>query len=128
MLFGLISNIWNLRLLQHYFRFAIVIFILFLFHWTWFPIKVATTSGMHCHFYNGTNMGEMQQASDAYRWTISILFGAWVFYGYNASSHLAEEALPGIRGGGERDLDQHVQRVVSIRADADRHPILLAGL
>lgn len=73
-------------------------------------------------------MGEMQQASDAYRWTISILFGAWVFYGYNASSHLAEEALPGIRGGGERDLDQHVQRVVSIRADADRHPILLAGL
>jgi hypothetical protein len=59
MLFILIPNIWNPRLLQYYFRFAIAIFFTpFPFHWIWFPIKVATTPGMHfnsassvfCHF------------------------------------------------------------------------------
>jgi amino acid transporter len=34
MLFALIPNIWNPRLLQHYFRFATAIFFtLFLFYW-----------------------------------------------------------------------------------------------
>ncbi|RFU24990.1 hypothetical protein B7463_g11350, partial [Scytalidium lignicola] len=32
-----------------------------------------------------------QQASDAYCWVISFLFGAWEFGGYDASAHLAEE-------------------------------------
>jgi amino acid transporter len=102
MLFALIPNIWNPKLLQYYFRFAVTIFFtLFLFYWIWFPIKVAATPDMHFnsasgvfrHFYNGINLGTTQQASDAYCWIISILFGAWVFYGYDASAHLAEEML-----------------------------------
>jgi hypothetical protein len=69
MLFALIPNIWNPRLLQYYFRFAIAIFfILFLFYWIWFPIKVSTTPGMHFnsasgvfgHFYNGISLGKRQ--------------------------------------------------------------------
>jgi amino acid transporter len=48
-------------------------------------------SGVFKHFYNGINEGDEKQASDAYCWIISILFGAWVFYGYDASVHLAEE-------------------------------------
>lgn len=32
------------------------------------------------------------QASDSYCWVIGVLFGAWEFYGYDASVHLAEEA------------------------------------
>ncbi|KAF1990208.1 amino acid or gaba permease [Aulographum hederae CBS 113979] len=43
------------------------------------------------HFYNGINLGDEKEASDAYCWVIGVLFGAWVFYGYDASAHLAEE-------------------------------------
>lgn len=100
MLFVLIPNIWNRKLLQYYFRFAVAIFsAVFLCYWIWFPTKVATTPGMHFNsasgalllFYNGIDQGEARQASDAYCRIISILFGAWVFYGYDASAHLAEE-------------------------------------
>ncbi|RWQ92737.1 amino acid or gaba permease [Paecilomyces variotii] len=42
-------------------------------------------------FYNGINEGPKKQASDSYCWIIGILFGAWVFYGYDTSAHLAEE-------------------------------------
>ena len=52
-----------------------------------------SASGVFGHFYSGINLGETQQASDAYCWIISIFLGAWVFYGYNASAHLAEEKL-----------------------------------
>jgi amino acid transporter len=52
-----------------------------------------SASGIFGHFYNCINLGEAQQASGAYCWIIRILFGAWVFYGYDASAHLAEETL-----------------------------------
>ncbi|KAF4625240.1 hypothetical protein G7Y89_g12929 [Cudoniella acicularis] len=98
MFFAMAPNIINQKVLQWYFRFAIVIFhILVLFYWIWFPIKAAQAggfqpgSGVFNHFYNGINDGDSKQASDAYCWVISILFGAWVFYGYDASVHLAEE-------------------------------------
>lgn len=91
-------NIISQKVLRVYFHFAIVIFhSLLLLYWIWFPIKAAQTggfqpgSGVFKHFYNGINLGEEKQASDAYCWIISILFGAWVFYGYDTSVHLAEE-------------------------------------
>lgn len=101
MLFAVIPNVWNPRLLQYYFRFAIMIFFsLFAMYWVWFPIAAATgdrhfntRSGVFDLFYNGINLGETKQASDSYCWLVSILFGAWVFYGYDASAHLAEETL-----------------------------------
>lgn len=46
---------------------------------------------MFHHFYNGINFGDEKQASDAYCWVIGALFGAWVFFGYDSSAHLAEE-------------------------------------
>lgn len=98
MFFAMAPNIINQKVLQWYFRFAIVIFhILVVFYWIWFPIKASQTggfqsgSGVFQHFYNGINEGDEKQASDVYCWIISILFGAWVFYGYDASVHLAEE-------------------------------------
>jgi amino acid transporter len=53
--------------------------------------RIPVRLGVFKHFYNGINEGTEKQASDAYCWIISILFGAWVFYGYDASVHLAEE-------------------------------------
>ncbi|KAH8816794.1 amino acid or gaba permease [Xylogone sp. PMI_703] len=98
MLFAMAPNVISQRVLQLYFRFAIVIFhILVLMYWIWFPIEASrkggfqSSDGVFKHFYNGINFGEKQQASDAYCWIISILFAAWVFYGYDASVHLAEE-------------------------------------
>ena len=99
MLFAAAPNIWSPRLLQLYFRFAVAIFfLLFAFYWLWFPIR-ASTGGRHFNssfgvfelFYNGINLGTEKQASDSYTWIVSILFGAWVFFGYDASAHLAEE-------------------------------------
>lgn len=46
---------------------------------------------MFNHFYNGINFGDGKQASDPYCWVIGALFGAWIFFGYDASAHLAEE-------------------------------------
>jgi hypothetical protein len=66
LLFALVPNIWNPKLLQYYFRFAVtILFTLFLFYWLWLPIKIATTPGLHFHsasgvfqhFYNGINLG-----------------------------------------------------------------------
>lgn len=98
MFFAMAPNVINQKVLQWYFRFAIVIFhVLVIMYWILFPIKAAQTggfqsgSGVFKHFYNGINEGPEKQASDAYCWIISILFGAWVFYGYDASVHLAEE-------------------------------------
>ncbi|KAH8902832.1 amino acid or gaba permease [Coniochaeta sp. PMI_546] len=50
-----------------------------------------TRAGVFDRFYNGINLGDEMQASDSYCWIIGILFGAWVFFGYDASAHLAEE-------------------------------------
>ena len=99
MLFAMAPNIWSPRLLQIYFRFAIFIFYtLFILYWIWFPVRAATgdrhfnsSHGVFDLFYNGINLGTEKTASDGYTWIVSILFGAWVFYGYDASAHLAEE-------------------------------------
>lgn len=50
-----------------------------------------TATGVFNHFYNGINLGDEKQASDPYCWVIGALFGAWVFFGYDAAAHLAEE-------------------------------------
>lgn len=98
MFFAMAPNIVNQRVLQWYFRFAVVIFhVLLVIYWIWFPVAAAQKGGFQSghdvfqYFYNGINLGEKKQASDPYCWIISILFGAWVFYGYDASVHLAEE-------------------------------------
>ncbi|RVX66664.1 hypothetical protein B0A52_09477 [Exophiala mesophila] len=97
LIFAMIPNIYSPRLLRLYFRFALFIFFsLFFLFWTWFPIKASqqhfnTSYGVFGLFYNGINLGETKEASDAYCWVISVLFGAWVFYGYDASAHLSEE-------------------------------------
>jgi hypothetical protein len=56
-------------------------------YWIWFPIEASkkhfnSTHGAFDLFYNGINLGAEKEASDAYCWVISVLFGAWVFYGY----------------------------------------------
>jgi amino acid transporter len=91
-------NIVNQKVLRWYFRFAIFIFhLLVVMYFIWFPIQAVHSggfqpaSGVFNHFYNDINEGDKKQASDAYCWIVSILFGAWVFYGYDASVHLAEE-------------------------------------
>ncbi|OCT50865.1 Thiamine transporter thi9 [Cladophialophora carrionii] len=97
MIFAMMPNIYSPRLLQYYFRFAVAIFFsLFFMYWIWFPIKASekhfnSSHGAFGLFYNGINLGDTKQASDGYCWVISVLFGAWVFYGYDASAHLAEE-------------------------------------
>jgi amino acid transporter len=96
MLFATAPNIISQRVLQVYFRFAIFIFFtLFALYWTWFPAKASghfqTREGVFDRFYNGINLGDEMQASDSYCWIIGVLFGAWVFFGYDASAHLAEE-------------------------------------
>ncbi|KAH8647445.1 amino acid or gaba permease [Tricladium varicosporioides] len=98
MFFAVVPNVINQKVLQWYFRFAIVIFhILVILYWIWFPIKASQTggfqsgSGVFDHFYNGINSEGSTEGTDPYCWIISILFGAWVFYGYDASVHLAEE-------------------------------------
>lgn len=100
MLFAILPNIINQRVLKLYFRFAIVIFhVLLLIYWFYFPLAIHRNrnaafqhgSGVFQHFYNGINEGDKKEASDAYCWIISMLFGAWVFFGYDASVHLAEE-------------------------------------
>ncbi|KIV86958.1 hypothetical protein PV11_02532 [Exophiala sideris] len=97
MIFAMIPNIYSPKILQWYFRFAVTIFFsLFLMYWIWFPVAASkkhfnSASGAFDLFYNGINLGTEKQASDPYCWAISVLFGAWVFYGYDASAHLAEE-------------------------------------
>lgn len=93
---ALLPNITSQRWLRLYFRAAIAIFAVLLFvFWLWFPIAVAgrfrSPGFVFGKFHNGINHGPARQASDAYCWVISFLFGAWEFGGYDASAHLAEE-------------------------------------
>ncbi|QYT03412.1 Amino acid or gaba permease [Trichoderma simmonsii] len=95
-LIAMLPNIISPRVLQLYFRFAILIFFsLFFAYWIWFPTKASgnfqPSSGVFQHFFNNINEGDKKQASDGYCWVISTLFGAWIFFGYDASAHLAEE-------------------------------------
>ncbi|WPG99988.1 Hypothetical protein R9X50_00281200 [Acrodontium crateriforme] len=102
-LIGLVPNIlsrqavkWNLRLT------AYSVVVLMAFYWIWFPIAAVQRNGFQpksilTTFYNGINTEvdaegkTIIQAGDAYCWIIGILFGAWEFYGYDASVHLSEE-------------------------------------
>ncbi|KJZ75328.1 hypothetical protein HIM_05254 [Hirsutella minnesotensis 3608] len=93
---ALLPNITSQRWLRLYFRIAIAIFlVLLVLFWVWFPVAAAgrfrSASFVFKTFHNGINRGPTQQASNAYCWLISLLFGAWEFGGYDASAHLAEE-------------------------------------
>lgn len=83
---AMLPNIISPTVLKLYFRFALFVFCgLFAFYWIWFPIKAAgrfqSGSEVFDKFYNGINLGPEKQASDAYAWTVGILFGAWDFSG-----------------------------------------------
>jgi amino acid transporter len=96
MLVAMVPNVISQRVLQLYFRFAIIIFFtLFALYWIWFPVKASghfqSREGVFETFYNGINEGDVVQAGDPYCWVVGVLFAAWVFYGYDASAHLAEE-------------------------------------
>jgi len=101
MIFAMAPNIYSPRVLQFYFRFAVIIFFsLFFMYWIWFPVRASdsthhfnTREGVFDLFYNGINLGTAMTASNAYCWIISVLFPAWVFYGYDASVHLGEELV-----------------------------------
>lgn len=83
---AMLPNVISPRVLRLYFRFAMFIFCaLFAFYWIWFPIRAAgrfqSGGDVFNRFYNGINLGPEKQASDAYAWTVGILFGAWDFSG-----------------------------------------------
>lgn len=71
------------------------------FYWIWFPIAASRRNGFDTEifttFYNGINTGvdeqgnTILQASNSYCWIVGVLFGAWEFYGYDASVQIAEE-------------------------------------
>ena len=67
-------NVYNPKLLQYYFRFAIVIFFsLFFMYWIWFPVAASkkhfnSNHGAFDLFYNGINLGDKKEASDGYCW------------------------------------------------------------
>lgn len=75
--------------------------ILISFYWIWFPIAASRRKGfdreIFTTFVNGINGGvdaegnTIMQASNSYCWIVGVLFGAWEFYGYDASVHIMEE-------------------------------------
>lgn len=76
--------------------------LLMAFYLIWFPIAASRRNGFQpgsimTTFYNGINEAvdangnTIVQAGNSYCWIIGILFGAWEFYGYDASVHLSEE-------------------------------------
>ena len=76
--------------------------VLLSFYIFWFPVAASRHKGFQSAkifttFYNGINYAvdedgnTIKQASDSYCWIIGVLFGAWEFYGYDASVHLSEE-------------------------------------
>jgi hypothetical protein len=83
MLIAMIPNIYNPKLLQYYFRFAVLnFFVLLILYWIYFPIRASSgdrhfnsRDGVFGLFYNGINLGTEKEASDAYVWVISTLFG-----------------------------------------------------
>ncbi|KAF2094214.1 amino acid or gaba permease [Rhizodiscina lignyota] len=74
MLVAMAPNIISQRILKLYFR-----------------GHFASKKDVFNHIVNQINLGDKQTASDGYTWVVGVLFGAWVFYGYDASAHLAEE-------------------------------------
>lgn len=95
----MLPNVCSPLILRVYLRFAIAIFFtLLIMYWVWFPVRASSPdnrfdTNVLDKFYNGINMGADDHASDAYCWIISCLFGAWIFGGFDASAHLAEETL-----------------------------------
>lgn len=94
-LIAMAANIISRSVIKFLLRITICSLFLFLsFYWIWFPIKAShhfQPRSVLTTFYNGINLGPEKQASDSYCWMIGILYGAWDFYGYDASVHLAEE-------------------------------------
>ncbi|KAF2721446.1 amino acid or gaba permease [Polychaeton citri CBS 116435] len=102
-LIGLVPNVTNQRTIKTLLRgTAYSALLLIAFYWIWFPIAASRRKGFQSSkifstFVNGINLGVdaqgnvIQEASDSYCWVIGLLFGAWEFYGYDASVHLAEE-------------------------------------
>lgn len=100
---GLIPNIINQHTVRWMLRLCAYSCALLLgIYWIWFPIAASRRGGFQSsaiftRFYNGINLEvdadghTIVQASDGYCWVIGVLFGAWEFYGYDASVHLAEE-------------------------------------
>jgi amino acid transporter len=93
---AVIPALTSQRWLHRYFRLSIFIFsAMFFMFWIWFPVAAAgnfrSADFVFHTFNNGISQGPTKQASDAYCWVISLLFGAWEFGGYDASAHLAEE-------------------------------------
>ena len=93
-----IPNVINQKILKWYFRVTVAsASLLFMIYWLWFPIasrghfRPASEIFGSAGFYNGINYGPTMQASNAYCWIVGVLFGAWEFYGYDTSVHLAEE-------------------------------------
>lgn len=78
LLFAMGPNIYSQKVLQWYFRFAVVVFhVLLVMFWIWFPISAASKGGFQSsdgvfrHFFNGINEGTEKEASDAYCWIVS---------------------------------------------------------
>lgn len=92
-----VPNTYNQHALRWTLRATVfTFFILFFLYWFYFPIAVAQNGEFQSakifqKFYNGINLDDTAHATDAYCWIIGILFGAWEFYGYDASVHLSEE-------------------------------------
>ena len=98
-----IPNCINPRTVKWMLRFcAYSTVLLMLFYYIWFPIAASRRNGFQSAdifttFYNGINYATdangdtIKQASDSYCWVVGVLFGAWEFYGYDASVHLSEE-------------------------------------
>ena len=90
---AVIPALTSQRWLHRYFRLSIFIFsAMFFMFWIWFPVAAASnfrSADFVFHtFNNGISQDPTKQASDAYCWVISLLFGAWEFGGYDASAHL----------------------------------------
>ncbi|KAJ9149818.1 Amino acid or gaba permease [Pleurostoma richardsiae] len=93
---ALAPNIISEKVLRWYLRFAVIsAMTLFFCYNVWLPVKSSgsfrTGKEVFQGFNNGINEGDKKQASDAYVWTIAVLFSAWVFYGFDGCVHLAEE-------------------------------------
>jgi hypothetical protein len=80
-------NVWSQGTLRFMLRSTILTFlILFFMFWIWLPVDVAKhgkfqDSSFLRMTYSGISTAPAAPASEAYCWVVSVLFGAWVFYG-----------------------------------------------
>jgi len=102
-LLGLVPNCISQRTVRAMLRACAYSTVLLLaFYFIWFPIAASRRKGFQpgsimTTFYNGINTAvdadgnTIVQVGNSYCWIVGILFGAWQFYGYDASVHLSEE-------------------------------------